>query len=84
MWVLLIGASDSNKVIKMAKVIKGTQCKEHFLLKSKKTQNYADGHLENHNIFLKMFGVLLFLCLIYIPIINSLGENGLQYPGYLH
>ena len=35
-------------------------------------------------IFMKMFGVLLLLCLIYIPIISSLGENGLQYPGFLH
>jgi len=43
-----------------------------------------DDYFEKNGIFIKMFGVLLLLCLIYIPIINSLGENSLQYPGFLH
>lgn len=68
----------------MAKVMKEQGYKMQSLLEGKETQHHVDGHLENQNIFIKMFGVLLFLCLIYVPIIHSLGENGLQYPGYLH
>lgn len=39
---------------------------------------------DKQGIFIKMFGVLIFLCLLYVPIIHSLGEGFLHYPGYLH
>lgn len=68
----------------MAKVIKGAEGKIHFFLKSHKGQDGLDENFSKGGIFIKMFGVLLLLCLIYIPIVQSLGDAGLQYPGYLH
>ncbi|MCA0369751.1 MAG: hypothetical protein LCH26_01430 [Proteobacteria bacterium] len=65
----------------MAKVLKGGSVNLSDTTPSHKGHDAREG--EKQGIFIKMFGVLIFLCLLYVPIIHSLGHGILQYPGYL-